>query len=90
MANELERWVSGQLHALLGLSERHVVAFLVGLAQRSRTADDFLARLEETETLRVADPPARAFAQQLWERVRWLGRWARGPGVVRQNVAGFP
>ncbi|KAL8212975.1 UNVERIFIED_CONTAM: putative pre-mRNA-splicing factor ATP-dependent RNA helicase dhx16 [Gekko kuhli] len=69
MASELERWVSGQLHALLGLSERHVVAFLVGLAQRSRTADDLLARLEETETLRVSDPSARAFAQQLWERV---------------------
>ncbi|XP_048345601.1 pre-mRNA-splicing factor ATP-dependent RNA helicase DHX16 isoform X1 [Sphaerodactylus townsendi] len=69
MAGELERWVSGQLHALLGLSERHVVAFLVGLARRSRTADDLLARLEETETLRVSDPPARAFAQQLWERV---------------------
>ncbi|XP_015268330.1 PREDICTED: putative pre-mRNA-splicing factor ATP-dependent RNA helicase DHX16 [Gekko japonicus] len=69
MASELERWVSGQLHTLLGLSERHVVAFLVGLAQRSRTADDLLARLEETETLRVSDPSARAFAQQLWERV---------------------
>ncbi|KAL8213278.1 UNVERIFIED_CONTAM: putative pre-mRNA-splicing factor ATP-dependent RNA helicase dhx16 [Gekko kuhli] len=69
MASELERWVSGQLHALLGLSERHVAAFLVGLARRSRTADDLLARLEETETLRVSDPSARAFAHQLWERV---------------------
>ncbi|XP_062978331.1 pre-mRNA-splicing factor ATP-dependent RNA helicase DHX16 [Elgaria multicarinata webbii] len=69
MAGELERWVSGQLHTLLGLSERHVVAFMVGLAHRSRTPDDLLARLEETETLRVTDPSARAFAQQLWERV---------------------
>ncbi|XP_061475135.1 pre-mRNA-splicing factor ATP-dependent RNA helicase DHX16 [Rhineura floridana] len=69
MAGDLERWVSGQLHTLLGLSERHVVAFMVGLAHRSRTPEDLLARLEETETLCVTDPPARAFAQQLWERV---------------------
>ncbi|KAM6472569.1 pre-mRNA-splicing factor ATP-dependent RNA helicase DHX16 isoform 1-T1 [Liasis olivaceus] len=69
MAGELERWVSSQLHTLLGLSERHVVAFMVGLAQRSRTPEDLLARLEETETLRVTDPSARAFAQQLWERI---------------------
>ncbi|KAL7986308.1 hypothetical protein Chor_011474 [Crotalus horridus] len=69
MAGELERWVSNQLHTLLGLSERHVVAFMVGLAQRSRTPEDLLTRLEETETLRVTDPTARAFAQQLWDRV---------------------
>ncbi|KAF7235610.1 Pre-mRNA-splicing factor ATP-dependent RNA helicase DHX16 [Varanus komodoensis] len=69
MAGELERWVSEQLHTLLGLSERHVVAFMVGLARRSRAPEDLLARLEETETLRVTDPAARAFAQQLWERV---------------------
>uniref|UniRef100_A0A8D0HBU4 Activating signal cointegrator 1 complex subunit 3 n=1 Tax=Sphenodon punctatus TaxID=8508 RepID=A0A8D0HBU4_SPHPU len=69
MAGELERWVSGELHALLGLSERHVVAFLVGLARRSRSAEELLARLEETETLHVNEPPARAFAQRLWERV---------------------
>nr|XP_020667965.1 putative pre-mRNA-splicing factor ATP-dependent RNA helicase DHX16 [Pogona vitticeps] len=51
MAGELERWVSGQLHDLLGLSERHVVAFMVGLARRSHPAEDLLARLEETETM---------------------------------------
>ncbi|KAJ6652892.1 hypothetical protein lerEdw1_010550 [Lerista edwardsae] len=69
MAGELERWVSEQLHTLLGLSERHVVAFMVGIAKRSSSSDDLLARLEETETLRVTDPKARTFAQQLWERV---------------------
>ncbi|XP_034277526.1 pre-mRNA-splicing factor ATP-dependent RNA helicase DHX16 [Pantherophis guttatus] len=69
MAGDLERWVSNQLHTLLGLSERHVVAFMVGLAQRSRTPEDLLDRLEETETLRMTEPSARTFAQQLWERV---------------------
>ncbi|KAH1183446.1 hypothetical protein KIL84_004938 [Mauremys mutica] len=65
----LERWVSGELHALLGLSERHVVGFLLGLARRSRSPDELLNRLEETETLRVSEPAVRAFAQRLWEQI---------------------
>uniref|UniRef100_K7FZK1 Activating signal cointegrator 1 complex subunit 3 n=1 Tax=Pelodiscus sinensis TaxID=13735 RepID=K7FZK1_PELSI len=43
----LERWVSGELHALLGLSERHVVAFLLGLARRSRRAGAGWEELKE-------------------------------------------
>uniref|UniRef100_A0A8C0G6U7 RNA helicase n=1 Tax=Chelonoidis abingdonii TaxID=106734 RepID=A0A8C0G6U7_CHEAB len=65
----LERWVSGELHALLGMSERHVVGFLLGLARRSRSPDELLNRLEETETLRVSEPAVRAFAQRLWEQI---------------------
>lgn len=86
MAGELERWVSGQLHAVLGLSERHVVAFMIGLAKRSRSPEDLLVRLEETETLNVTDPSARAFAQQLWERVSRRGAWARGGEATARGV----
>ncbi|KYO19872.1 hypothetical protein Y1Q_0006834 [Alligator mississippiensis] len=64
----LERWVSGELHALLGLSERHVAAFLVGLARRSHSPEDLLGRLEQTETLNVSDPAVRSFAQRLWDQ----------------------
>ncbi|KAH0630392.1 hypothetical protein JD844_013388 [Phrynosoma platyrhinos] len=83
---ELERWVSGQLHSLLGLSERHVVAFMVGLATRSRTPEELLARLEETETLRVTEPPARAFAQQLWEKVPHQAPRERPARVAEQEA----
>nr|XP_034963144.1 pre-mRNA-splicing factor ATP-dependent RNA helicase DHX16 isoform X2 [Zootoca vivipara] len=89
MAGELERWVSGQLHSLLGLSERHVVAFMVGLAHRSRTPEDLLARLEETETLRAADPSARAFAQQLWERVPHQAPRERPARLAEQEALAF-
>ncbi|XP_019334322.2 pre-mRNA-splicing factor ATP-dependent RNA helicase DHX16 [Alligator mississippiensis] len=65
----LERWVSGELHALLGLSERHVAAFLVGLARRSHSPEDLLGRLEQTETLNVSDPAVRSFAQRLWDQI---------------------
>ncbi|KAM7026324.1 pre-mRNA-splicing factor ATP-dependent RNA helicase DHX16 [Acridotheres tristis] len=64
----LERWVSGQLQELLGLSARHVPAFLVALARRSRSLDELLERLRETEALRVEEPRVREFASQLWEK----------------------
>ncbi|XP_068854704.1 pre-mRNA-splicing factor ATP-dependent RNA helicase DHX16 [Aphelocoma coerulescens] len=65
----LERWVSGQLQELLGLSARHVPAFLVALARRSRSLEELLERLRETEALRVEEPRVREFASQLWEKV---------------------
>ena len=60
-----------------------MAAFMVGLARRSHTAEDLLARLEETETLRVADPSAQAFAQQLWEWVRGRRGSSEGRGLWR-------
>ncbi|XP_054667364.1 LOW QUALITY PROTEIN: pre-mRNA-splicing factor ATP-dependent RNA helicase DHX16-like, partial [Grus americana] len=68
-AAALERWVSGELQALLGLSGRHVPAFLVALARRSRSVEELLERLRETEALRVEEPRVRAFARELWEKV---------------------
>ncbi|XP_051632340.1 LOW QUALITY PROTEIN: pre-mRNA-splicing factor ATP-dependent RNA helicase DHX16 [Manacus candei] len=65
----LERWVSGQLQELLGLSARHVPAFLVALARRSRSTEELLERLRETEALRVEEPRVREFARELWEKV---------------------
>nr|XP_031363568.1 pre-mRNA-splicing factor ATP-dependent RNA helicase DHX16 [Lonchura striata domestica] len=65
----LERWVSGQLQELLGLSGRHVPAFLVALARRSRSLEELLERLRETEALRVEEPRVREFARQLWDKV---------------------
>lgn len=69
-AAALERWVSGELQTLLGLSGRHVPAFLVALARRSRSVEELLERLRETEALRVEEPRVRAFARELWEKVR--------------------
>ncbi|TRZ09063.1 hypothetical protein HGM15179_018038 [Zosterops borbonicus] len=65
----LEVWVSGQLQELLGLSARHVPAFLVALARRSRSLEELLERLSETEALRVEEPRVREFARQLWDKV---------------------
>ncbi|CAK7310173.1 pre-mRNA-splicing factor ATP-dependent RNA helicase DHX16 [Vulpes vulpes] len=64
----LERWVQDELHAVLGLSERHVAQFLIGTAQRCASAEDFVQRLRDTDTLDLSGP-ARDFALRLWTKV---------------------
>ncbi|KAK2113350.1 putative pre-mRNA-splicing factor ATP-dependent RNA helicase dhx16 [Saguinus oedipus] len=64
----LERWVQDELHSVLGLSERHVAQFLIGTAQRCTSAEEFVQRLRDTDTLDLSGP-ARDFALRLWNKV---------------------
>ncbi|XP_038624521.1 pre-mRNA-splicing factor ATP-dependent RNA helicase DHX16 isoform X1 [Tachyglossus aculeatus] len=64
----LEHWVEDELHAVLGLSERHLAPFLIGTARRCDSAEDFVRRLRDTGAL-AADGPARDFALTLWSKV---------------------
>ncbi|KAK2492243.1 hypothetical protein MC885_006627 [Smutsia gigantea] len=64
----LERWVQDELHSVLGLSERHVAQFLIGTAQRCASAEEFVQRLQDTDTLDLSGP-ARDFALRLWNKV---------------------
>lgn len=86
-AAALERWVSGELQTLLGLSGRHVPAFLVALARRSRSVEELLERLRETEALRVEEPRVRAFARELWDKVG--GACRHREAGLRGNGRGF-
>lgn len=64
----LERWVQDELHSVLGLSERHVAQFLIGTAQRCVSAEEFVQRLRDTDTLDLSGP-ACDFALRLWNKV---------------------
>ncbi|XP_029441460.1 pre-mRNA-splicing factor ATP-dependent RNA helicase DHX16 isoform X2 [Rhinatrema bivittatum] len=64
----VEGWVQEQLHALLGLSERHVAQFLVGTARRCSSPEELLRRLRDTGALEM-DARMEAFAGQLWSKV---------------------
>lgn len=77
----LERWVQDELHSVLGLSERHVAQFLIGTAQRCASAEEFVQRLRDTDTLDLSGP-ARDFALRLWNKV-----WERvRQGPPREEV----
>lgn len=67
MAN-LEQWVSDQLHDILGLSDRYVAQFMIGLVRKSSGPQDFVARLQQTGTIDI-DQRITAFAHELYNKV---------------------
>lgn len=81
----LERWVQDELHSVLGLSERHVAQFLIGTAQRCASAEEFVQRLRDTDTLDLSGP-ARDFALRLWNKVS--GGVGRGWGGAQRGNRG--
>lgn len=67
MAN-LEQWVSDRLHDILGLSDRYVSQFMIGTARKALSAQDFVARLEQTGTIDI-NQSVTAFAEELFDKV---------------------
>jgi hypothetical protein len=82
----LERWVQEELHSVLGLSERHVAQFLIGTAQRCASAEEFVQRLRDTDTLDLGGP-ARDFALKLWSKVCAAGAGHSQPNWLVRSVA---
>ncbi|XP_077987074.1 pre-mRNA-splicing factor ATP-dependent RNA helicase DHX16-like [Glandiceps talaboti] len=65
---EVETWVNDKLHDLLGMSDRYISEYLVSLAKKSNSSDDFVDRLRDTGTIEV-DQSITGFAHQLWQKV---------------------
>ena len=63
-----QQWVSDQLHQILGLSDKYVAQFLMGLAKKANSLPDFYSRLENTGTIKMNDE-VRQFATELWDKV---------------------
>ncbi|XP_053329339.1 pre-mRNA-splicing factor ATP-dependent RNA helicase DHX16 [Spea bombifrons] len=64
----LESWVKDQLHEVLGMSDRHVAQFLVGIAKRSTSSSDLLSRLSDTGAIDVTEKVKR-FVDELWVKM---------------------
>ncbi|KAK7885945.1 hypothetical protein WMY93_025566 [Mugilogobius chulae] len=64
----LEQWVSDRLHDILGLSDRYVSQFMVGLARKSSSAEDFVERLQQTGTIDI-DQSVTGFAHELYAKI---------------------
>ena len=67
-ANVLTTWVCDQLHDVAGISDKAIAEYFVGLAKKSKSAEDLVSKIESTETLTI-DPKVRTFANSLYERV---------------------
>nr|XP_046255997.1 pre-mRNA-splicing factor ATP-dependent RNA helicase DHX16 [Scatophagus argus] len=64
----LEQWVNDRLHDILGLSDRYVSQFIIGIARKASSPQDFVSRLEQTGTIDI-DQSVIAFTQELFDKI---------------------
>ncbi|XP_014892384.1 pre-mRNA-splicing factor ATP-dependent RNA helicase DHX16 isoform X1 [Poecilia latipinna] len=65
---QLEQWVNDRLHDILGLSDRYVSQFMIGIARKASSPEDLVSRLEQTGTIDI-DQSVSAFAKELFEKI---------------------
>lgn len=64
----IETWVDDQLHDILGLSEKYLTQYMIGLCKKSTSVDNFIANLRSTGTVDV-NQKLISFASELYSRV---------------------
>ena len=64
----VETWVNDKLHDILGLSDKYIAQYLIGLAQKSPSADEYVEKLRETGTVEI-DQSMVTFSKELWNKV---------------------
>ncbi|CAM1308225.1 DHX16 (predicted), partial [Pycnogonum litorale] len=67
MAN-VETWVDDQLHALLGMTGKHVGQYVTILARKSDSSQELIQKIKDTGIMDV-DDSVESFATQLWNKV---------------------
>ena len=81
--SDVVSWVSDQLHSILGLSDRFVAEYMVGLAKKSSSPETFENKLRETDTITV-NHAVRSFISELWDKVPHK-QVAEKPARVRER-----
>jgi len=65
---DLNSWVSDKLHELVGISDRSIAEFMVGLCKKSKSPSEFVEKIRDTGTIDVNDKVS-LFAGELWNRL---------------------
>ncbi|GAB1600938.1 pre-mRNA-splicing factor ATP-dependent RNA helicase DHX16 [Argonauta hians] len=63
-----ERWVSDQLHDILGISDKYISLYLMEVGSKATNPQDFVSRIKATNTIDV-DNRVVQFCQQLWDKL---------------------
>lgn len=66
---QLETWVNDKLHDILGISDKYIGQYLIGLATKSTSTDGYISSLKETGAIDVNDSVI-SFARELWDKVK--------------------
>ncbi|KAF6039237.1 DHX16 [Bugula neritina] len=64
----LERWVGDRLYDIVGISDKMIAQYVLGLAQDAKSPADYLEKLRETEALDINEKII-SFAQELFNKL---------------------
>jgi len=64
----LTTWVSDRLHDMVGISDRSIAEFLIGLCNKSTSSEEFIEKIKDTETIDI-DDNVTAFAAELYAKI---------------------
>nr|CDJ94565.1 DNA RNA helicase and Helicase-associated region and Domain of unknown function DUF1605 domain containing protein [Haemonchus contortus] len=64
----VEQWVSDELHAIVGISDRTICQYVLALARKSSSTEDFIGKLKDNDALEINDS-VRRFASQLMNKL---------------------
>ena len=53
---------------MAGISDNTIADFIIGLAKKSKSSDDFIDKIRETETLEITNALSN-FANQLYQKI---------------------
>ena len=54
-------WVSDKLHELVGISDKSIAEFILGLCSQSKSPSDFIQKIKDTDCIDINDQ-VRAFS----------------------------
>ncbi|KAK2184226.1 hypothetical protein NP493_276g03006 [Ridgeia piscesae] len=83
--SQLERWVGDQLHDILGISDKYITQYLIGLANKATSSTEYIQKLRDTGTIDV-DQSIVSFANELWTKVPHRSVTEK-PSVALQKAA---
>ncbi|XP_060073522.1 pre-mRNA-splicing factor ATP-dependent RNA helicase DHX16-like [Ylistrum balloti] len=64
----LETWVNDKLHDIVGISDKHITQYMIGLAKKATTTEHFVESIKDTGVIDI-DTNVLSFARELWGKV---------------------
>lgn len=84
--SQLETWVNDKLHDIVGISNRQLTEFMIGLGRRAITADEFIERLRDTDAISINEASTN-FARELWQKLPHKSGIKQARIIEAQSIA---
>ena len=85
-SGNLVRWVSDELHEVIGISDRNIAEFVLGLAKKSQSITEYVDKLRDTGAITVNNRVIE-FANQLWDKVPHKSMPSVNPARIKEQQA---